>query len=322
MCFLAQLTGLLLRQLLGSANLTSKVRGANVGLGVRQQRFESDQMTSAEQARLAEFFRSKHYSPPLLLLPNAWDAMSARVFVAAGFEAIATTSGGVAWALGYADGEHAPWAEVVAVTARIVRVAQVPVTADIEAGYGDTPDAVMKSVAEIIRAGAVGINLEDGVPHGARPVRDIADAADRIRAAREAARVAAVPLVINARTDLYLRNMGDEAARFDEAVARGKAYLAAGADCFYPIALRDPPTIERLVKALAAPININVRAGLPNVAELEKLGVARASTASQISLMAMATTQQIAEALRKTGSFDMLAPAITQGAAQRLFSAF
>jgi 2-methylisocitrate lyase-like PEP mutase family enzyme len=120
-------------------------------LGIRQQRFEGDQMTPADQPRLADLFRSKHYSPPLLLLPNAWDAMSARLFVAAGFNAIATTSGGVAWAFGYADGEHAPWAEVVAATARIVRVAQVPVTADIEACYGDTSDAVVKSVAEIIR---------------------------------------------------------------------------------------------------------------------------------------------------------------------------
>src|SRR5215831_8724028 len=225
-------------------------------------------MNAAEQAQQAELFRSKHHGPRLLLLPNAWDAMSARLFVAAGFDAIATTSGGVAWALGYADGEQAPWPEVVAATARIVRVAKAPVTADIEAGYGDTPDAVMNSVAEIIRAGAVGINLEDGVSGSSTPIRNVVDAADRIRAAREAARVAAVPLVINARTDLYLRNIGDEAARFDEAVARGKAYLAAGADCFYPITLRDPPTIERLVTALAAPININVRAGLPNVAEL------------------------------------------------------
>ena len=229
-------------------------------------------MTSAEQARLAELFRSRHYGPPLLLLPNAWDAMSARVFVAAGFDVIATTSGGVAWALGYADGEQTPWAEVVAATARIVRVAQVPVTADIEAGYGDTSDAVMNSVAEIIRAGVVGVNLEDGIPGSTTPIRNIADAADRIRAAREAARAAGIPIVINARTDLYLRNIGNEATRFDEAVARGKAYLDAGADCFYPITLRDSPTIERLVKALAAPININVRAGLPNVAELEALG--------------------------------------------------
>jgi 2-methylisocitrate lyase-like PEP mutase family enzyme len=256
----------------------------------------------------------------LLLLPNAWDAMSARVFVAAGFDAIATTSGGVAWSLGYADGEQTPWEEVVAATARIVRAARVPVTADIEAGYGETADAVMRSVAQIIGAGAVGVNLEDGTPHGPVPIRSPHDAADRIRAAREAAKAAAVPIVINGRTDLYLRNIGDETSRFEETVERGRAYLAAGADCVYPIGLRDPATIGRLVKALGAPININVRAGSPSLAELEALGVVRASTASQVALMAMSLTRQVANDLRATGRFDKLAPAMSQADAQRLFS--
>src|SRR5690242_18796023 len=277
-------------------------------------------MNRAEQAQQAELFRNKHRGPRLLLLPNAWDAMSARVFVAAGFDAVATTSGGVAWSLGYADGEQAPWTEVVAATARIVRAARVPVTADIEAGYGETPDEVMRSVAEIIKAGAVGVNLEDGALRGPVPIRSLADAADRIRAAREAARGAAVPIVINARTDLYLRNIGDEAPRFDAAVERGRAYLAAGADCVYPITLRDPATIGRLVKALAAPVNVNVRTGSPSVAELEALGVARASTASQVALMAMSVTRQIAEDVRATGRFDKLAPAMAQADAQRLFA--
>ena len=277
-------------------------------------------MNAAEQAQQAELFRSKHHGPRLLLLPNAWDAMSARVFMAAGFDAIATTSGGVAWSLGYADGEQAPWHEVVAATARIVRVAGVPVTADIEAGYGETPDAVMRSVSEIIKAGAAGVNLEDGALRGPAPIRSLADAADRVRAAREAAKAAGVPIVINARTDLYLRNIGEEASRFDETIERGRAYLAAGADCVYPITLRDPATIGRLVKALAAPINVNVRAGSPSVAELEALGVARASTASQVALMAVSVTRQIADDLRATGRFDKLAPAVTQADAQHLFT--
>ena len=274
-------------------------------------------MNRTEQAQQAELFRNNHRGARLLLLPNAWDAMSARVFVAAGFDAIATTSGGVAWSLGYADGEQTPWAEVVAATARIVRAA---VTADIEAGYGETADAVMRSVAEIIAAGAVGVNLEDGTTHGPVPIRNPADAADRIRAAREAAKAAGVPIVINGRTDLYLRNIGDEASRFDETVERGRAYLAAGADCVYPIGLRDPATIGRLVKALGAPININVRAGSSSVAELEALGVARASTASQVALMAMSLTRQVADDLRTTGRFDTLAPAMSQADAQRLFT--
>jgi 2-methylisocitrate lyase-like PEP mutase family enzyme len=277
-------------------------------------------MNQAEQAQQAELFRAKHRGPRLLLLPNAWDAMSARIFAVAGFDAIATTSGGVSWSLGYADGEQAPWNEVVAATARIVRAAKVPVTADIEAGFGETPDAVMRSVSEIIKAGVVGVNLEDGNLRGAVPIRSVSDSADRIRAAREAAKTAGVPIVINARTDLYLRHIGDEASRFDETVERGKAYLAAGADCVYPITLRDPPTMGRLVKALGAPINVNVRAGSPSVAELEALGVARASTASQVALMAMSMTRQIADELRATGRFDKLAPAMAQGDAQPLFT--
>jgi 2-methylisocitrate lyase-like PEP mutase family enzyme len=277
-------------------------------------------METSEQAQRAERFRNMHRGPSLLLLPNAWDALSARIFAAAGFSAIATTSGGVSWAIGYADGEAAPWEEVVAATHRIVRAVPLPVTADIEAGFGDTPDGVGKSVREIIRVGAVGVNLEDGTPRGATPIWPVAAAADRIRAARNAARETGVPIVINARTDLYLRNIGDPATRFEEAVERAKAYLAAGADCFYPIALGDRDTISRMVKAVAAPMNINVRAGSPSVAELEALGVARASTASQIALMAATTMRDIAQKLRMTGRFDALSPAMTQADAQRLFS--
>jgi len=277
-------------------------------------------MNAAGQIQLAERFRELHRGPALLLLPNAWDALSARIFGAAGFAAVATTSGGVSWALGFADGEAAPWSEVVAATARIVRAVAVPVTADIEAGFGDTPQAVGNSVAEIIAAGAVGINLEDGMTRGPAPIRSVADAARRIEAAREAARAAGVPIVINARTDLYLRNLGDPVTRFDETVERGRAYLAAGADCVYPIGLRDSDTISRLVKTLAAPVNVNVRAGSPSVAELEALGVARASTASQIALMAATTMRQIAEELKTTGRFDALAPALAQADLQHLFA--
>jgi 2-methylisocitrate lyase-like PEP mutase family enzyme len=277
-------------------------------------------MNQAEQAVKAELFRAMHQGPGLLLLPNAWDPISARIIVAAGFPAIATTSGGVAWALGYADGEAAPWDEVVAATARIARAVGVPVTADIETGYGDTPEELGRSIGDIISAGVIGVNLEDGLRNTNPPIRSLEDAVARIRAAREAASSAGVPIVINARTDLYIKNIGDEECRFDEAVARGRAYLAAGADCVYPISLRDPATIGRLVKALGAPININVRAGLPSVAELEALGVARASTATALPLMAMGLVREAAEQLRATQRFDAINPAMTHAEAQQLFA--
>jgi 2-methylisocitrate lyase-like PEP mutase family enzyme len=276
-------------------------------------------MSTAEQTAKAEAFRVLHRGPPLLLMANAWDAITARLFEAEGFAAVATTSGGVSWALGYADGEAAPWDEVVGQTARIARAVSVPVTADIEAGFGATPDEVARSIGDVIRAGAVGVNLEDGMP-GPSPIRTLDDGVARIRAAREAARSTGVPIVINARTDLYLKQIGDEASRFDEAVARGRAYLAAGADCFYPITLRDAGTIGRIVQALKAPININVRAGFPSVAELEALGVARVTTATQLTLMALATTRQVAREIKATGRFDAIDPAIAHPEMQQLMA--
>ena len=277
-------------------------------------------MTKDEQMRLAEAFRKMHQAPPLLLLPNAWDAMSARIFEAAGFGAIATTSGGVAWALGFPDGEHAPWSEVVAATERIVRAVHVPVTADIEGGYGETPEQVATSVTEIIRTGVVGINLEDGTPRPDVPVRSMEDSVARIRAARDAARVEGVAIVINARVDLYLKNVGTHETRFAETVRRGKAYMAAGADCLFPFGLADPKIIADLVKALNVPINVVGRAGVTGGAELERLGVTRVSTASGPSLVVMSTVRQIADELRIKGEFDVLKSTIKRPDAQQLFA--
>jgi len=274
-----------------------------------------------EQAVKAELFRAMHSGPRLLLLPNAWDAISARVVAAAGFPAIATTSGGVAWALGYQDGEAAPWDEVVAATGRIARAVMAPLTADIEAGFGDTPEAVGQSIRDIIGAGAIGVNLEDGLRGTSPAVRSIDDAAARIRAAREAASAAGVPIVINARTDLYIKHIGDEQSRFDDAVARAQAYFEAGADCFYPISLHDSEVIRRLVEALDRPINVNVRAGVFSVGELEALGVRRASTATALPLLAMGVVRQVAEQMRATHRFDAVNPAMAHPEAQRLMAA-
>ena len=184
-------------------------------------------MNQAEQASKAEAFRALHRGPRLLLLPNAWDAMSARIVASEGFPAIATTSGGLAWALGYPDGEAAPWDEVAAATARIARTVSLPVTADIETGYGNTPEAVARSIGDII---------------------------------------------------------------------------------------------GRLVRAVNAPVNIGgVRAGFPNGAELEALGVRRASTATAVTLMVVEAIRSIAGELYETGRFDALKPTLTHPEAQRLF---
>jgi 2-methylisocitrate lyase-like PEP mutase family enzyme len=276
-------------------------------------------MKQDRQKQLAETLKQAHQTPPLLLLPNAWDAMSARQFEAAGFGAIATTSGGVAWSLGFPDGEHAPWQEVVAATGRIVRVVRVPVTADIEAGYGETPEQVGQRIAEILQTGVVGFNIEDGLSSPDQPLRSIEDASARIRAARAAASAAGVPAVINARVDLYIKNVGDPAGRFAETVRRGKAYLAAGADCIYPFGLADMDTIERVVKALdGAPVNIVARPDTP-MAELERIGVARVSIASGATLVVMSMIKQIGEELHASRRFGMLKHTMTRPEAQALF---
>ena len=277
-------------------------------------------MNKDTQRQLAEEFRRRHHRKPLLLLANAWDPMSARLIEAAGYDAVATTSGGMAWALGYADGEHAPWQEVVAATERIARTVRVPVTADIEEGYGASPDQVAQSVRNIIRAGAVGVNLEDGTHDAARPMRDVGEAAARIRAAREAANAEGVPIVINARVDLYLKRIGTDETRFAETVQRAEAYAAAGADCIFPFALTDLKVVAELARALPVPLNIVGRAGMPPVSEIEAAGVARVSIASGLTLATMGTMHRIAQELRTSGRFDALAPAMTRDEAQRLFA--
>ena len=276
-----------------------------------------EQHTQIDRARA---FRDMHARQKILLLPNAWDAGSARLFAQRGFAAVATTSGGLAWSLGYADGEHAPLAEVLAAVERITRVVDLPVTVDIETGYGDTPAAVAATVRAVIAAGAVGINIEDGMPgHG--PLRAADAAAARLRAAREAAEASGVPIVINARVDNWMRPAdADAAARLEDATHRGKAYLAAGADCIYPIGLSDATTLAALVAALDAPVNVAAAAGMPDLAELQRIGVARVSTATRLATLSLGALDSAVRAMLASGSFAGLASSFTYADAQRLFA--
>jgi 2-methylisocitrate lyase-like PEP mutase family enzyme len=273
------------------------------------------------QAARAQDFRKMHDRTNVLLLPNAWDAVTARLLAQLGFPAIATTSGGVAWALGYPDGELAPLSEVLAVIRRIAHTVAVPVTADIESGYGTTPKDVSQTVRAVIDAGAVGINLEDSL-HAPAALRDVNSAADRIRAARAAANAAGVPIVINARIDTYLLKVGDrDNQRFDETVRRAKAYLAAGADCVFPITLSDGPTLGALVAAIDAPVNVAPRPGLPPIAELQRLGIARVSTATRLVTVALAAIERAVKEVRETGRFEILETAWLPHDVQHLMGA-
>lgn len=280
---------------------------------------ETMQLERQTQIDRAQAFRRMHERKQVLLLPNAWDAGSACLFAQRGFTAIATTSAGVAWSLGYLDGEQAPLTEVLAAIARMTRVVGVPLTADIETGYGATPEAVAATVRAVIAAGAVGVNIEDGMPgHG--PLRPIDAASARLRAAREAADASGVPIVINARVDSWMQHDGTDAtARLADAVRRAQAYLAAGADCIYPIGLADEDTLAALVQALDAPVNVMAGPGTPGLADLARLGVARVSTATRFATLALAAVDQAARAMLASGGFEGLDSDLTYMDAQRLF---
>ncbi|MDX1484933.1 MAG: isocitrate lyase/phosphoenolpyruvate mutase family protein [Alphaproteobacteria bacterium] len=266
----------------------------------------------ATQLEKAERFRALHRGPGILVLPNAYDAASACIFAAAGFEAIATTSGGCAFSLGFPDGERIGRAAMAEVVARIAAAVDLPVSADMEAGYGEAPEAVAETVGATIAAGAVGINIEDSTKGATRALIDFDLAVARIAAARTAAEAAALPLVINARTDVYSVGEGDEAARLDEAVRRANAYLAAGADCAFVIGVADGAVIAKLAAAIDGPLNILAGPTSPPVAELEALGVRRVTVGSGFAKATLALVKRGAEELRAEGTYGFLTGQLSQ----------
>jgi len=208
----------------------------------------------------------------------------------------------VAWSHGYADGYKLP-PEVQLVTVRnIVRGTSLPLTVDIEDGYSDDPEVVAQFVAQVIAAGAVGINIEDFVP-GATDLETLTLQTDKIATIARAARTAGVPVVINARTDVFLRGIGAAEARVGVAIERGKAFLAAGADCVFVPGIRDAATIRALVDGIGGPINILAVKGTPPVRELEALGVARVSVGSGPHRATLALTRDIARELKTKGTY-------------------
>ncbi|HEX7899953.1 MAG TPA: isocitrate lyase/phosphoenolpyruvate mutase family protein [Planctomycetota bacterium] len=250
----------------------------------------------------AELLRSLHAGPDVLVLPNAWDVASARVFEEAGFAAIATSSAGIAASLGYPDGEKISRGEMAKAIGRIAAAVRVPVSADLEAGYGPIIKAVRQTVEAALEAGAVGMNLEDGTTDRVRPLRDVDDQCERIRAARGVS----AELVINARTDVYVKAHLAERSRFAEAVKRGNAYLKAGADCVFVPSVTDRETIRQLAKAIGGPLNVLAGAGTPPVAELRELGVRRVSLGSGAMRAALGLTRKIAKELRESGTYEAL----------------
>jgi 2-methylisocitrate lyase-like PEP mutase family enzyme len=243
-------------------------------------------VTTSVSNAAASRLRDLHNPGRPLVLPNAWDAGSARIVAAAGFAAVATSSAAVAESLGYSDGEAAPVDEVLDAIARIARAVSVPVTADFERGYGLPPAQLVERLAA---SGAVGCNLEDSEP-SARTLVDADRQADFLAAVRESARAAGIDLVINARVDTFLDGVfrdgvgvgAGSTARLEEAIRRARLYVSAGADCVYPIRMTSPADIRAIVDEIGAPVNILAAPDTPSIADLAALGVARVSFGAAI----------------------------------------
>jgi 2-methylisocitrate lyase-like PEP mutase family enzyme len=254
-------------------------------------------------------FRALHIPGRPLVLPNAWDTASARLVEEAGAAAVATTSAGLAWDLGTADGDRLDRDRALGAVARVAAAVRVPVSADIESGYAKDAAGVGDTIRAVLAAGAVGVNIEDalyggeGTGDGGRgPLRPVAEQAERIAAARAAADAAGVPLFINARIDTVLRGAGG----VEETLERAAAFLAAGADGIFVPGAVDPGTVKSLVAGVEGPLNVLVGPGAPSVAELAALGVARISTGSSIAQAAHAVVRRAARELLSAGTYDSL----------------
>jgi 2-methylisocitrate lyase-like PEP mutase family enzyme len=244
------------------------------------------------QAEKAERFRKLHRGPNILALPNAWDVASARILEEARYPAIATSSAGVAFSLGYPDGQRVSREQMLEVVGRIAHAVRVPVTADMEAGYGTTVKDMEETAKAVIAAGAIGMNLEDVTGDDESSQVDTVQQVEKIRTIRAISSSLGVPLVLNARTDIYLMPIGEAATRFERTVERLRAY--------------DRDTIAQLVKAIAAPLNILISPNCPSLTELEKMGVARVSAGSAVMRAALGLVRRIGKEWMETGTSNSL----------------
>jgi 2-methylisocitrate lyase-like PEP mutase family enzyme len=252
-----------------------------------------------DQKAKGELFLRLHADPEILVLPNAWDVISARIVEAEGFPAGATSSAAVASMLGYQDGQHISRAEMLGMVTRITAATNVPITVDVEAGYGDAATTAL----EVVGAGAVGMNLEDMVGDVLTP---LPEQLELIRAVRAAVDASGIPFVLNARTDIFLAKHGDEATRVDRAVERLNTFRDAGADCLFAPGVSDAQTIGRIANAVKGPLNILATVGTPPIAELTRLGVKRVSLGSGTSRVALGALQRFVRQLRTEGMFTAL----------------
>jgi 2-methylisocitrate lyase-like PEP mutase family enzyme len=248
------------------------------------------------QQQYAKAFHGLHKKGDPLVLFNAWDVATAKA-IAKSSPAVATSSGAVASALGFADGEDAPFDMVTGLVSRLTASVLVPVSIDLEAGYGDTPDAAARSATEVLKAGAIGINIEDGLVAGKRQLVVPEQHAAKIEAVREAAQKFGIDLFINARTDPFLLKFGSPDECLNEAARRAMVYAEAGADGIFVPGLTDLALIEKFVPLTPLPVNIMVTRGIPEISDLARVGVRRVSLGPWPMMAAMRVIGQAAAAV-------------------------
>jgi 2-methylisocitrate lyase-like PEP mutase family enzyme len=269
------------------------------------------------QRELAERLLALHRPGEPLVLVNAWDAASARVIVSAGAPAIATSSAAAAFALGYPDGQRISRDEMLVSVAVVTRAVDVPVTADMEAGYGDSPGDAAATAHGVIAAGAVGLNVEDTADAGGLLM--VGEFVQKIVAIRGVADQAGVPLVLNARVDVFLAEIGEPGDRLEHAIDRGRAYREAGADCVFVPGVEDESTIGALVHGIGGCVSVLASSKTPTLVELARLEVARVSMGSGPYRVALSHAHHLADEAYGMGTFGNLADAyLTHGDVQSL----
>lgn len=263
------------------------------------------------QQQQAAIFQELHTRNKLFILPNAWDAGSAKIFEKVGYEAIATTSAGIAYSLGYADGEIITIQELLPVVRQIAKRTTVPLSVDMERGYGETPEEVTENVRAIIAAGAVGINIEDGYPaaaatHAESYLEEINTQVAKIEQLAALKDELNIPFVINARSCAYWLGIGDNDSRLNATIERCNAYVTAGADCIFIPGVLDKTTVTALTNSIAAPLNIIANPAFNDIQELQKIGVRRLSLGSGPVRATYATLMDIANTVQNKHDLSAL----------------
>lgn len=270
-----------------------------------------------DQREKAERLRELHRPDDPLVLVNAWDAASARIVVQAGATAVATSSAAAAFGLGYPDGQRISREDMLGVVRLVASAVDVPATADMEAGYGDSAEAAAATARGVVEAGAVGFNLEDTADAGG--LLPVLQFVEKVRAVRVVAEETGVPLVLNARVDVFIGEIGEPATRLDHTIERGRAYREAGADCVFVPAVTDSETIGALVEGIGGCVSVLASHGT-TVAELARIGVSRVSVGSGPYRAALSVARRIAEEAYEVGTFSSLSGTqISHADAQRLF---